>query len=153
MTSEHLLRARMFEFMSAHNTVNIAYIYNDEPASCAVWFAVGDDMTLYFVSSMKSHHGIALKPGAPIAFTIHKDEQDWRAIKGIQGKGKCSPVPDEQRDNAWQTYSKRFPFVIKPFADIAQALSVVSLWQVRPSWLRMIDNGKGFGYKEELRLA
>ncbi|HEY3291627.1 MAG TPA: hypothetical protein VGK87_15960 [Anaerolineae bacterium] len=87
-----------------------------------------------------------------MSFTIQKDDQDWRMIKGVQGTGYSELVPPERRATAWQTYSKRFPFVLQPLADLAQALSVISLWSIYPDWMRLIDNTKGFGHKEELYL-
>ncbi len=147
------LRSELYSFLNGHHVLNLAYSDAGEPACCAVWFAAAADLTLYYVTSYKTHHGTVLRPGGQVAFTVQKDEQDWRSIQGVQGKGYCTPVTPDQRDTAWQTYSKRFPFVIQPFADLAQALSAITLWSILPGWMRLIDNTKGFGHKEELLLS
>jgi uncharacterized protein YhbP (UPF0306 family) len=151
--SDDLLRSQLYVFLNRHHVLNMSYIAAGAPAACAVWFATTEALTMYYVSSFKTHHGSTLKSGGQVAFTVQKDDQDWRLIMGVQGKGYCTPVTPEQRNIAWETYSKRFPFVIQPFADLAQALSAITLWSIRPTWLRLIDNTKGFGHKEELHYS
>jgi uncharacterized protein YhbP (UPF0306 family) len=36
---------------------------------------------------------------------------------------------------------------------IAQRLKSASLYCLKPRWIRLIDNGRGFGYKFEVELA
>ncbi len=146
------LRRELFQYLARHNVLTLSYLDQNEPAACAVWYAVTDDLRLYFVSTTRTRHGAALQAGGKVAFTVQKDDQDWRAIQGVQGKGYCALIPPEQRDGAWETYSMRFPFVLQPFGSMAQALSVVTLWSITPDWLRLIDNTKGFGHKEELAI-
>ena len=146
------LRREILAFLARHNVMTLAYQDEDGPGACAVWFAVADNLTCYFLSSQATRHGTALANGGKIAFTIQKDEQDWRSIQGIQGTGFCQPVTAEHRETAWQAYSNRFPFIIKPFQAIATALAAMTLWSITPDWLRLVDNTKGFGHKEELFL-
>lgn len=147
---DHNLKIELYQYLSRHKVLTLSYQNVDGPAACAVWFAVTDDLHLYFVSTTTTQHGVALIDGGKVAFTVQRDEQDWRSIQGVQGKGYCLPVVREQRENAWQAYSRRFPFVLQPFGSVAQALSVATLWSISPAWLRLIDNTKGFGHKEEL---
>jgi uncharacterized protein len=152
-TTDRALRQEMFAQLSRHNVLTLAYLDHEGPGACAVWFAATESLTCYFLSALTTRHGVALAHGGQVAFTIHKDEQDWRTIQGIQGRGFCQPVAPEYRESAWQAYSGRFPFVIQPFRTIAAALASVTLWSITPSWLRLIDNAKGFGHKEELNCA
>lgn len=149
---ESALRAELFEQMSRHNVMTLAYQDHEGPGACAVWFAVDAKLACFFLSALTTRHGAALAQGGPVAFTVHKDDQDWRSIQGVQGKGFCQPVASEYREGAWQAYSSRFPFVIQPFRSIAAALAAVTLWSITPHWLRLIDNTRGFGHKEELHL-
>jgi uncharacterized protein YhbP (UPF0306 family) len=144
------LRQEIYAFIARHNVMTLAYQDIDGVGACAVWFATTEDLTCYFLSAMTTRHGAALRGGAEIAFTVHKDEQNWRTIQGVQGRGYCQPIAPEHRETAWQAYSTRFPFVIQPLGALAAALAAVTLWSVTPHWLRLIDNSKGFGHKEEL---
>jgi uncharacterized protein YhbP (UPF0306 family) len=150
--ADDALRHEMYTFLARHNVLNLAYHDEQGMGACAVWFAVTGDLTCYFLSALSTRHGKALANGAEVAFTVQQDEQHWRSIQGVQGTGWCQRVPTEQRDAAWQAYSSRFPFVLEPFRSIAAALDAVTLWSITPRWLRLIDNTKGFGHKDELVL-
>ncbi|MEV1170787.1 hypothetical protein [Nonomuraea sp. NPDC049784] len=104
-----------------------------------------------FLSSISTRHGQALlsrQPSARCAFTAQKDEQTWDAITGIQGQGTCHRLEGTARDEARTVYAARFPFVADT-PHLAQALSAADYWEVRPHWLRLIDNSRGFGHKTE----
>ena len=132
--------------------MTLAYVDSAGPGACAIWFALSSDLDIFFLSSPRSRHGVALIDGGPVAVTVHKDDQPWHSIQGIQGTGYCARVPNMQLDSAWQTYSVRYPFVLQPFGTIAAALASVTLWSVKLNLLRLIDNTKGFGHKEEISL-
>jgi len=36
---------------------------------------------------------------------------------------------------------------------IAARLKAANFYRIRPDWIRLVDNAKGFGYREELVLA
>lgn len=136
-------------FLSRHNVVTLAYQDSLGIGACAVWFAVDERLHLHFLSSPATRHGQALAAGGQVAFTVQKDEQDWRAIQGVQGIGRCAPTPQHTIDSAWQVYARRFPFVTRQFPDLQAALGLATLWRIVPTWIRLIDNTKGFGHKEE----
>lgn len=143
----------IYAFLLLHKVMTIAFTDTAGPGACALWFTPSPDLELFFLSSPRTRHGMALASGGHVAFTIQKDDQSWQCIQGVQGTGYCAPVPDMQMDNAWQTYSARFPFVLQQFGTIAVALASVTLWSVKPTWFRLIDNTKGFGHKDEVTLA
>lgn len=137
-------------FLGRHNVLTLAYQDDQGVGACAVWFAVDEQLHLHFLSSPTTRHGRALAAGAQVAFTVHKDEQNWRSIQGIQGVGLCARTPAHSIDTAWQVYTRRFPFVARQFPDLQAALESAALWRIVPAWIRLIDNTKGFGHKEEL---
>ncbi len=133
--------------------LNLAYADAQNIGACALWFAADEACTCYFLSSLTTRHGAALAGGADVAFTVQKDEQDWRAIQGVQGRGWCALVTDEARAQAWATYTARFSFIAQQFPDLEATLKKTRLWQIKPTWLRLIDNTKAFGHKDELLIA
>ncbi|WP_327155436.1 pyridoxamine 5'-phosphate oxidase [Streptomyces tubercidicus] len=111
--------------------------------------AAGAGPALYFVTATTTRHGRALaEPGARVAFTAQRDGQEWSGLTGIQGRGRCRPLTGEERAAGWQVYVERFPFVASS-DRLRAALERTTLWELRPDWLRLIDNGQGFGHKEE----
>ncbi|MFE1771808.1 hypothetical protein [Streptomyces sp. NPDC059008] len=109
------------------------------------------DPVLYFVTATTTRHGRALaEPGARVAFTAQRDGQEWSGLTGLQGRGHCRPLTGAERAAGWRIYTERFPFV-EASDRLRAALERTTLWELRPDWLRLIDNGQGFGHKEEWR--
>ncbi|WP_235468683.1 pyridoxamine 5'-phosphate oxidase [Streptomyces platensis] len=111
----------------------------------------GAGPALYFVTATTTRHGRALAepgPGARVAFTAQRDGQEWSGLTGLQGRGRCRPLTGAERAAGWQVYVERFPFVAAS-DRLRAALERTTLWELRPDWLRLIDNGQGFGHKEE----
>ncbi|WP_326619287.1 pyridoxamine 5'-phosphate oxidase [Streptomyces decoyicus] len=111
--------------------------------------AAGAGPALYFVTATTTRHGRALaKSGARVAFTAQQDGQEWSALTGLQGRGRCRVLAGAERAAGWRIYLERFPFVAAS-DRLRAALERTELWELRPNWLRLIDNGQGFGHKEE----
>ncbi|WP_043265519.1 pyridoxamine 5'-phosphate oxidase family protein [Streptomyces sp. CT34] len=141
--------------LDGHTTVTLAYADEDGPQACAVLYAAGTAAdgapALYFVTADTTRHGRALaRPGARVAFTVQRDGQEWSALTGLQGRGRCRRLSGAERAAGWRVYTARFPFV-EGSDRLRAALERTALWELRPDWLRLIDNGRGFGHKEEWR--
>lgn len=147
--------------LAAHTTMTLAYTDEDGPQACAVLYAAAavdggaaDGVSragpvLYFVTATGTRHGRALAgSGGRAAFTAQQDGQEWSGLTGLQGRGRCRVLAGAERAAGWQVYLARFPFVAGS-ERLRGALERTSLWELRPDWLRLIDNGQGFGHKEE----
>ncbi|MFB7512377.1 pyridoxamine 5'-phosphate oxidase [Streptomyces sp. NPDC056144] len=138
------------------STLTLAYADAEGPQACAVLYAVADPAagSLVFVSDpVTTRHGRALaaggNEGAAVAFTAQADGQEWSRLTGLQGRGRCHRLAaGAERDAAFAAYADRFPFV-RENARLREALAATALWELRPAWLRLIDNGRGFGHKTE----
>ncbi|MCS6848980.1 MAG: pyridoxamine 5'-phosphate oxidase family protein [Anaerolineae bacterium] len=153
LVNDAALKDELRRFLAQHNALTLAYTDEAGVGACGLWFAADDDLACYFLSSPETRHGRALRDGGAVAFAIHKDDQDWRAIRGVQGRGWCSPVPAADAAGPWRVYLQRFPFVAQQFPDLEAALRTAWLWRITPAWLRLIDNTRGFGHKQEIMLA
>jgi uncharacterized protein YhbP (UPF0306 family) len=134
--------------LSSHKVLTLAYHDEEGPGGCALWYAHDKKMNLYFLSSLSTRHGSSIRSNPLVAFTIHKDDQDWQSITGIQGRGIVELCTDDQKP--WKIYTKKFPFVLQRFDDLKSALEMTRLWKIIPTWIRRIDNRVSFGYKEEM---
>ena len=135
--------------LADYTTVNLAYV--DEhgwPQACAVFYAPTDDGSLVFVSARTTRHGRALTADGRVAFTAQAEGQHWATITGVQGRGAATLLAGAARVAAFTTYTERFPFVADD-QRLRAALAGADLWELRPTWLRLIDNAQGFGHKQE----
>ncbi len=117
------------------------------PHAAAVYFAANQDhQQLYFFSAQDSQHSLDLEVHAKAAATIQSEVNDWRKIRGLQMRGEVERVPvGENWEQAWQCYRAKFPFV----QELQSVLEKNSFYRFRPNWIRLIDNQRGFGFKEE----
>ncbi len=120
--------------------------HNGEPHAADVYFAADDALNLYFFSDPLSQHSLDVARNPRAAVTIHPHCSDWREIRGLQLRGWVKAVEDEdERKRAWELYSGKFPFV----SELASVISQNQLFVFESEWIRLVDNRKGFGFKQE----
>jgi uncharacterized protein YhbP (UPF0306 family) len=120
------------------------------PHAASVYFAAGagaaGQKPLYFFSSPASQHGQDLAANPAAALTLSPLVEGWRDIYGVQMRGEAHPVlAGPEWEHAFQLYLARFPFA----ASLKQELARNTLYVFTPQWLRLVDNSRGFGFKEE----
>ena len=148
------LRERIEAFLGEHHVMTLATSGAAGPWAAAVFYA-SDGLTLYFVSAPGSRHSLEIEASGAVAATIHAECRDWREIRGVQLEGAASRLDGAARAAAALCYGRKFPLVANLAsapAEIAIALARVAWYQVLPRRIRLIDNTRGFGHKEELRL-
>ena len=120
-----------------------------EPHAAAVYFVVlgeGANLRFYFFSDPDSQHGQDLHSNPQAAASLFPLAEGWRDIRGLQLRGQVNRVPaGEEWDSAWSAYAVKFPFVVGLRDEVLRN----SLYGLIPSWLRLVDNQRGFGFKEE----
>ncbi|NOZ71473.1 MAG: pyridoxamine 5'-phosphate oxidase [Chloroflexi bacterium] len=144
--------SRIQRFLEEHNTLSLATVDSEGvPFACSLFYTFGPDLTLYFLSDPKTAHAQHLKDGAAVAATIAHDNQEWQTLQGLQLRGVALPCsePDEE-EIARDLYNKRFPFIAKAEV-LAGPLGRARYYKIVPTWIRLIDNRRGFGHKEEWR--
>ena len=118
-----------------------------EPHAAPVYFAAGgDELRFYFFSDPASQHGRDLASNPLAAASIHPLVSGWREIRGLQMRGEARLIPPgEEWLEAWQLYQAKFPFVAQLKAVVEQS----GLYVFIPRWIRLVDNRREFGFKEE----
>ncbi len=133
------------KFIEMHNTMTLATIGKDRPSAAAVFYApIKKGKSLLFVSSEKSEHIINSKKNNSCAVTIQEDGLEWNVIRGIQIKGNIVLANEKH----WNDYFERYDY-IKSDSTLSKALEKVKLYELKIEWIRIIDNSKGFGNREE----
>jgi len=117
-----------------------------EPHAAPVYFAAAETLYLYFFSDPHSQHSLDLARDARAAAAIYPECRDWRDIRGLQLHGEVHPVPPGlEWDAAWVLYAAKFPFVSGLKAVVERNV----LYAFTPRWVRLVDNRRGFGFKQE----
>ena len=116
------------------------------PFATPVFFAADDDLGLIFFSDPDSLHVRHVIGRTEAAGTIYPATGDWMEIRGLQIAGAVERIhPGHTWERAWEAYVRKFPFVadLRPIVDASWLLVLV------PSWIRLTDNRRGFGFKRE----
>lgn len=138
------MKTRLREFLREHQVLTLAVT---GPYAAAVFYAVDDELNLYFVSDPGTRHAGAILADNRVAGTIHRDPQHWQEIRGVQWTGRCYRLEGLERTAGWALFLKRLE--LRAAAQLAPALAKVDLWKIVPEWMRLIDNTQGFGHKAE----
>jgi flavin prenyltransferase len=116
------------------------------PHAASLYFVADKENKLYFFSDKKSQHSQDLTENTRAAVTISPLVNGWKEIRGLQMRGTVRRVfPGEEWEQAWKHYLAKFPFV----KDLADIVVENHLFVFIPEWIRLVDNTKGFGNKEE----
>jgi len=137
-------------FLRRRHVMTLASQGSDGPWAAALFYATdGDD--LLFLSAPSSRHARDLAADPRCAATIQDQEQDWRAIQGIQLAGSAARLEGAAAEAARALYAERFAFVRPEHAPaaVAQALARVAWYRLAVRRLRFIDNRRGFGQRQE----
>ncbi|TDJ43322.1 MAG: hypothetical protein E2O50_04975 [Gammaproteobacteria bacterium] len=150
-------RVRAQEFCAAISTLTLATCNQDSPWAATVFFAADSKFNLYFVSDHRTQHGRDMAANEKVAATINPDCDNWNDVAGLQIRGTVSIVDGVERAKALALYFKKFPQIDALFArpegeheeTIAARLKAANFYKLKPEMIRVIDNEKGFGYRQE----
>lgn len=137
---------RIKGYLKAHHVLTLATVDEGGPWAASLFYASDEALNLYVLSDPATRHGRALAGGARVAATVHGETKDWTAIQGIQLWGTAGEM--KAAEGAFATYTEKFPFV----AAGIRADGPHRFYQITPGWIRLIDNSRGLGFKEELSL-
>lgn len=151
------VKKAILAYLSEHNAMTLATASENVPWAAPVFY-VNDGFDLYFLSKPEARHSQNLMKNPRAAAAIHGDPWDWRKVKGLQIEGEVKVLdgPDDM-SRAVKLYVAKFPY-LRAFLASSQAFLGVSLQEVRfyklvPYKIRLIDNEKGFGHREEYILG
>lgn len=120
--------------------------------AAAVFYA-HDAFDLFFISAAHTRHARYLSVNPHAAATIQEDYRMWRDIQGIQLEGAVRRLEGQERQLAKTLYLTKYPYVASGAEDqLAAALAKMNWYRLTPSRLYFIDNSKGLGHREEVRL-
>ncbi len=144
-------RAEISAFLKKQTTLVLATIDREAmPQAASLFYASDDALNLYWVSGEKSRHSQNLERVSHVAVTIYHETWDWRDIHGVQIEGVARRLSDpDETDRAWSLFRAKFPFT----AEFTDQIARSAFYILTPKWIRLVDNSKYFGHREEFTLA
>jgi uncharacterized protein len=144
-----MIETQPFQGMLALPALTLATQGTDGPHAAPVYFAADEELRLFFFSDPQSLHGRHLAQDGRAAVALFPPSQDWREIQGLQMQGQAQRLASGTHwDQGWACYRLKFPFVDAMQAIITQN----ALYVFTPRWIRLVDNRRGFGFKQEWTL-
>ena len=127
---------RFRKFISKHHVLTLATISAEGmPYVANCFYAYDSERNLFvFTTDDTTRHGSHMLQNSNVALSI---VLETRIVGRIQGLQVCG-IAERGDDEARKRYIKRFPYA---------AVAPLSLWMVRPTYLKLTDNTLGFGKK------
>lgn len=155
------LEARIRAFLDARNVLTLATSGEQGAWAAAVFYATGPALELYFISDPDTRHARELARQPTVAATVQDAATPWTAVQGLQIDAVAEHVGAASRGEAEACYLARFPeiaaLLARPAgaaaAAVASRFAASTFYVLRPRRIRLIDNTRGFGHREELVLS
>lgn len=134
----------------AVSTLTLATVgSNGEPHAAPVYFAANVELDFYFFSDANSQHIRDITHNPRAAATLYPACFDWKDIRGLQMRGLVRVVNSAAEwESAWNLYQSKFPFV----SALREIVARNQLYCFSPTWIRLLDNSRGLGFKQEWHL-
>lgn len=151
---ESELKGAILEELLQHTVLTLAVNGEAGPHAVSLMYAC-DALDVYWLSDPKTRHSSFLASNSSAAVTIARQTEDFRKIKGLQIQGHAHRLTNtEEEIAAFNLLLARYPF-LKQFAagKLARHLGAAVVYRFRPASVTLIDNTRGFGFKQTLELA
>jgi uncharacterized protein len=124
------------DYMASQKTLTLATTGLDGPWAATLTY-VNDGPELYIWTRPHSNTARHIDQNPAAAFAIDQYAEDWRQTKGIQGRGRCTPVTGEGIARAADLFGQKYP-QLRPGST-----SAVMFFRIDPDVLEFIDNSRG----------
>ena len=158
MADPKSLRFSICQYLKRHTTMSLATCCDNQPWSTDLFYVSDKNCCLYFVSSPTTRHCQYIAANPQVSVSVSGEVSDWVEIKGLQLDGVSTIVSDSERAGVLAIYLAKFVSLKKLYQapenylnrQIIDRLQESHFYRISPKWIRLIDNTKGFGNKEEI---
>jgi uncharacterized protein len=126
----------VLDYLRSQKSLTLATCGEDGPWAATLTF-VNDGAALYVWTRPNSSTARHLDENPVAAFAIDEYAEDWRQTKGIQGRGRCSPVDGEGIATAANLFGGKYP-QLRPGST-----SAVVFYRIDPESLEFINAASG----------
>lgn len=128
---------RIVKFIKKHHVLTLATLAEGgtQPYVANCFFAYDAERNLFiFTSDVATRHGAEMSVNPAVALSVVRETRIVGAIEGLQVTGRVECGDDEAKSR----YLRRFPYAV---------VAPLTLWMVRPEFMKFTDNKLGFGKK------
>jgi uncharacterized protein YhbP (UPF0306 family) len=126
----------VLDYLGSQKTLTLATTGLDGPWAATLTY-VNDGSNIFIWTKPHSNTARHLDQNPSAAFAIDEYSEDWRQTKGIQARGRCSPVTGEGLARAADLFGQKYP-QLRPGST-----SAVVFFRIEPDVLEFIDNTRG----------
>ena len=128
-------------FLFSHHVISLATCVETRPWVASLFYAFDQpSRRLYYFTDPKTRHGANSLINPCVGVTIAPPERDITKIAGLQMTAQTYLLDGQEAAEARSTFALSFPEIAKQDAPI---------WSLIPDYIKMVDNAKGFGNKQE----
>src|SRR5262245_10351357 len=137
-------------FLETQSTLALATANADgQPESSPLFYLSDERLNLYWLSAATSRHSVNLTKRSRVSAAVYPSVWQWNDIVGLQIEGEAEAITDDRiREQILTLFLRKFQ--LPPEFDSIIASS--TLYVLRPSWIRWMDNSVEFNYKAEISL-
>ncbi len=137
-------------FLETQSTMALATLNaSGRPEVAPVFYIADERLNLYWLSPANSRHSANLRHSSRVAASIYHAVWAWQDFAALQIEGAATLITDDRlREQMLVAYLRKFTVPAALDATITSGL----LYQLRPDWIRWLDNTVAIGYRAELRL-
>ena len=128
---------RIVKFIKKHHVLTLATLAEGgvQPYVANCFYAYDTERNLFiFTSDVATRHGAEMEANPAVALSVVRETRIVGAIEGLQVTGRVERGDDEAKSR----YIRRFPYAV---------VAPLTLWMVRPEFMKFTDNKLGFGKK------
>ncbi len=151
MLTEVELKNAILEELRNHSVLSLATVGDSGPHAVSLMYA-HQDFDFYWLSDPRTKHSQQLAHNAAAGITIARQQEDFKKICGLQIEGNGYRVTDpEEEAKGFELLVARYPF-LKQFRSgkLARHLGLAAVYAFHSTKLILIDNSRGFGFKQAL---
>lgn len=145
------MESAILEELRRNTVLTLAAVGVAGPHAVSLFYA-HDNFDIYWLSDPKTRHSQNVAYSPSTAVTIAAQQTDYHKIKGLQMEGETRRLGDASEATAgFDLLVDRYPF-LKQFAvgKLARHLEAAAVYSFRPAKITLIDNARGFGFKQTL---
>jgi uncharacterized protein YhbP (UPF0306 family) len=151
--SDDELKQAVVDALAGHTVLTMATLGETGPHAVSLMYA-HKEFDLFWLSDPKASHSGHLESGGYCSVSIARQYDDFKNIMGLQMSGHGLRLKKGiEADDGFVLLTRRYPFLQKFTAgELARHLGRAALYRFRPDRITLIDNTRGFGFKQTLQL-
>ncbi|HVZ12452.1 MAG TPA: pyridoxamine 5'-phosphate oxidase family protein [Patescibacteria group bacterium] len=133
------LREVIKQDLNTARMMQVATVKDNQPWNCTVYFAVDDNLNLYWISKPEARHSQEIKNNSKVAVAIPVKFDDL-TVRGISLEGQATEVvsTDEIKEKV-KLYSDKFNRGEDWYKDFAAGNNPHKLYRIKPTKVVLFD--------------